>query len=136
MPFETPRLSRRLAMKLGLCLCLLALVRSEVVGNNVGASWQLNNRDVSSAFVDSTIRRELPVVNEDPYLRGSNNGRSKGPPVKFLARTPDGASLVPKVVKGQNGMSGSAKGGNKSSKKSKGELSEHMSNTTGLAIHN
>lgn len=95
-------------MKLGLCLCLLAVARSEVVENKVGASWQLNDRDVSSAFVDSTSRRELTDVYEDPYLRGSFNGVSKGPAGKTLAEIPDGTSLVPKVVTGRKGTPESA----------------------------
>jgi hypothetical protein len=123
MLFEMPRLSRRLAMKLGLCLCLVAAARSEVVGNNVGALGQLNNRDVASAFVELTSRRELNGVNEDPYLRGSKNGRMKGPPVHVLAKTPEGASLVPKVAKGgKKSTSGNTKGG----KKSKGKFPDHM----------
>jgi hypothetical protein len=129
MSFEIPRLSRLLAMKLGVCLCLLAAARSEVVTNKVGATWQLNDRDVSSAFEDSTSRRELQVVNEDPNLRGRSNGRSKGPPVQILETTPDGASLVPKMQKGK-------KGGYKGSKKSKGELSDYNMSTTGSKIQN
>jgi hypothetical protein len=136
MSFEIPRLSRLLAMKLGVCLWLLAAARSEVVANKVGATGQLNDRDVSSAFEDSTSRRELQVVNEDPYLRGKSNGRSKGPPVKILGTTPDGASLVPKVQKGKKGARGSAKGGYKGSNKSKGELSDYNMSTTGSKIQN
>ena len=93
-----------------------------MAGNNFGASGRLNDRDVSSAFVGLTSRRELPVLNEDPYLRGSNNGRSKGPPGQTLAKTPHDASIVPKGASVKKGTPGNEKGG----KKSKGELSDHM----------